>query len=165
MGTYKAMRILYTDVLMFYGPIYLHFTSIAWKAMRLCPLNSSSEAPLDLSKFCRHFEITWWSHQMETFSALLALCEGNPQVAGVFSSQRLMTWSFDVSFDVHLNKRLSKHSRRRWFDTSWHSLWRHCINLVNSVARIVSSKRTFEEDRQNCAQHLHGTICTRVLHT
>ena len=25
---------------------------------------------------------TWWRHQMETFSALLALCEGNPPVTG-----------------------------------------------------------------------------------
>ena len=25
---------------------------------------------------------TWWRHPMETFSALLALCEGNPSVAG-----------------------------------------------------------------------------------
>ena len=24
------------------------------------------------------FIVTWWRHQMETFSALLALCEGNP---------------------------------------------------------------------------------------
>ena len=27
---------------------------------------------------------TWWRHQMETFSALLALCEGNPPVNGGF---------------------------------------------------------------------------------
>ena len=28
--------------------------------------------------------------------------------------------------DLHLNKQLSKQSRRRWFDTSSRSLWRHC---------------------------------------
>ena len=33
---------------------------------------------------------------METFSALLALCEGNPKVTGGFPSQRPVTWSFDV---------------------------------------------------------------------
>ena len=27
----------------------------------------------------------WWRHQMETFSSLLALCEGNPPVTGRFS--------------------------------------------------------------------------------
>ena len=49
----------------------------------------------------------WWRHQMETFSALLALCAGNSPVTGEFPSQRPVTWSFDVFFDLHLNKRLS----------------------------------------------------------
>ena len=34
--------------------------------------------------------------------------------------------SFDVCFGLRLNKRLSKQSRRRWFDTPLCSLWRHC---------------------------------------
>ena len=42
----------------------------------------------------------WWCHQMETFSALLACCEGNPPVTGGFPSQRLVTRSFDVFFDL-----------------------------------------------------------------
>ena len=37
----------------------------------------------------------WWRHQMETFSASLAFCEGNPPVIGVFFSQRPVTPSFD----------------------------------------------------------------------
>ena len=27
---------------------------------------------------------SWWRHQMETFSALLAICEGNSPVTGEF---------------------------------------------------------------------------------
>ena len=42
---------------------------------------------------------TWWRHQMETFSALLALCAGNSPVTGEFPSQRPVTRSFDVFFD------------------------------------------------------------------
>ena len=53
--------------------------------------------------------ISWWRHQMETFSALLALCAGNSLVTGESHSQRPVTWSFDVFFDLHLNKHLSKH--------------------------------------------------------
>ena len=34
---------------------------------------------------------------METFSALLALCAGNPPVTGEFPEQRPVTRSFDVS--------------------------------------------------------------------
>ena len=44
---------------------------------------------------------------METFSALLPICAGNSPVTGEFSAQRPVTRSFDVSFDLRLNKRLS----------------------------------------------------------
>ena len=58
--------------------------------------------------------ITWWRHQMDTFSALLlALCA---------SAQR----SFDVFFDLSLNKS----SRRLWFETPSHRLWRHCNDFI-----------------------------------
>ena len=66
----------------------------------------------------------WWRHQMEAFFALLDLCEGNPRFTGGFPSQTPVTRSFDVFFDLCLNKRLSKNSRRRWFETPLHSLWR-----------------------------------------
>ena len=46
---------------------------------------------------------------METFSALLALCERNSPVTGEFPSQRPVTRSFDVFFDLRLNERSSKH--------------------------------------------------------
>ena len=39
----------------------------------------------------------WWRHQMETFSASLALCEGNPPVTGGFPSQRPVTRSLVFS--------------------------------------------------------------------
>ena len=48
---------------------------------------------------------------METFPALLTLCEGNQPVTGGFPSQRPVTLSFDVFFDLRLNKRLSKNNR------------------------------------------------------
>ena len=40
--------------------------------------------------------ISWRRHQMETFSALLARCDGNPPLNGGFPSQRPVTRSFDV---------------------------------------------------------------------
>ena len=52
--------------------------------------------------------ITWWRHQMETFSAILAICAGNSPVPDEFPAQRPVTRSFDVFFDLRLNKRLSK---------------------------------------------------------
>ena len=68
---------------------------------------------------------TWWRHQRETFSALLALCKGNSSATGEFRSQRPATRNFEVFFDLCLNKRLSKPARRRSLETSSHSLWRH----------------------------------------
>ena len=59
----------------------------------------------------------WWRYQMETFSALLALFAGNSPVTGEFPSQRPVARSFDVFFDLRLNKRLSKQSWGWWFET------------------------------------------------
>ena len=47
---------------------------------------------------------------MEKFSALLAICAGNSPVTGEFSSEKPVTQSFDVFFDLRLNKQLSKQS-------------------------------------------------------
>ena len=52
-------------------------------------------------------KVTWWRYQMEIFSALLALCAGNSQVTGEFSSQRPVAQGFDVYFNLRRNKRLS----------------------------------------------------------
>ena len=72
------------------------------------------------------FPTGWWRHQMEIFSALLAICAGNSPVTGEFPSQRPVAWNFDVFFDPRLNKRLSKQSCGRWFETPSRPLWRHC---------------------------------------
>ena len=52
---------------------------------------------------------TWWRHQRETFSALLAIC-GNSPVTVEFPAQRPVTRSFEVFFDLHRNNRSSKPS-------------------------------------------------------
>ena len=48
------------------------------------------------------------------------------EVTGEFPSQRPVTWSFDVFFDLCLNKRLSKQLWGWWFETPSSSLWHHC---------------------------------------
>ena len=78
----------------------------------------------------------WWRHQIETFSALLVLCEGNPSVTAGFPSQRPVTRSFDILFDLRLSNRFNKHSRRRWFETQSRSLWRHCNEVILRCGRV-----------------------------
>ena len=51
--------------------------------------------------------------------------------------QRPVTRSFDVFFDLRLNKRLSKQSRRRWFEMSSHSSWSHCIEKLSKLINII----------------------------
>ena len=68
---------------------------------------------------------SWWRHQMETFSALLAICAGNSPVPSEFPTQRPVTRSSDVFFDLRLNKQLSKQSWGWWFETLSRPLWRH----------------------------------------
>ena len=73
--------------------------------------------------------IPWWRHQMETFSASLALCAGHSPVTSEFPVQRTVTRSFDVLFDLHLNKQLSKQSWGWWSEMPSHTLWRHCNDI------------------------------------
>ena len=83
---------------------------------------------MDFNDFFHDLETdlnSWWRYQMETFSALLAICAGNSPVPGEFPSQRPVTRSFDIFFDLRLNKRLSKQSWGWWFETLSRSLWRH----------------------------------------
>ena len=81
---------------------------------------------------------------MEIFSALLPICVGNSPVIGEFPEQRPVTRSFNVFFDLHPNKRLSKQSWGWWFGTPSHPLWHHCNALTRwcRVMDICISKLT-----------------------
>ena len=68
---------------------------------QLCHKAARSRAARNFSKQARSYSLlTWWRHQMETFSALLAICAGNSPVAGQFPAQRPVRRSFDVFFDL-----------------------------------------------------------------
>ena len=73
------------------------------------------------------------------------------QYTGEFPSQRPVTRRFDVSFDLGLNERMSKQSRRRWFETQSRSLWRHRGGRTNSHADLSRRHSGF------------GYICTKWL--
>ena len=87
-------------------------------------LMKSSYLRIGISNIEKATSLSCWRPQMETSSALLALCAGNSSVASEFPSQMPVTRSFDACFDQRLNKRLCKQSRRRWFETPSRSLWR-----------------------------------------
>ena len=83
---------------------------------------------------------------METFSALLAFCAESSPVTGEFPTQRPVTRSFDIFIDLPLKKRLSKQSRRRWFETPLLSLWRHC-NVKDHALHKYCVTKAVETDQ------------------
>ena len=98
-----------------------------FKAISICLLKNWN----DDRRFYGIFMVT---SSNGNISALLAICEGNPPVTGEFPSQRPVTRSYEVFFDPRLNERLSKQSRRRWFETPSPSLWCHC-NVYKTLKR------------------------------
>ena len=110
---------------------------------------------------------TWWWHQMETFSVLLAICTGNSPVTGEFPAQRPVMRSFDVFFDLHLNKQMSKQWWGWWFEMplcplydvtvlrrtlfilhgQYHGCWRHGLGefIVLAYFSIFQPELTRQE--------------------
>ena len=72
--------------------------------------------------------LSWWRHQMDTFSALLVIWAGDSPVTGDFPEQRSVTRSFNVFFDLRLKKRFWDAMRR--IETPSRPLWRQS-NVCN----------------------------------
>ena len=53
-----------------------------------------------------------------------------------FPSQRPVTRCFDVFFDLRLNKRLTKQTRREWFEKPSRSLWPHCDGNQDKIRTL-----------------------------
>ena len=79
-----------------------------------------------------HWACPWWRYQMETFSALLAICAGNSPVTGEFPAQRPVTRTLMFFSDLHLNTRFGKQWWDWWFEIPSRPLWRH-----SNVFRLI----------------------------
>ena len=77
---------------------------------------------------------------METFSALLAICAGNSLGTSEFSAQKPVTQSFDVFFDLCLNKWLRKQWWGWWFEIPSCPLWHHCNGVMASGHMKIDEK-------------------------
>ena len=83
------------------------------------------------------------------------LCAGNSPVTDESPSHGPVTRSFDVFFDLGLNKRLSKQSRSWWFETPSCALWRHC-NDVATTAHMGTARK--HKDKETCSNYNHGNM-------
>ena len=111
--------------------------------------------------------ITWWRHQMETISALLALCEGNSPATGEFPSQSQRRGVLMFFFYLRLNKRLSKQSRRWWFETPSRPLWHHgniqWCHVAGPTPQITGNSAVFStvclgQHRRKIKPHVSGPL-------
>ena len=98
--------------------MYNHFADIVnlliWHSVFTSPRSGNHIAPHshdDVIK-CKHFRVTG------------PMAENSP-VTGEFSAQRSVPRSFDVIFDLRLNKQLNKRSWGWCFEMPSRSLWRH----------------------------------------
>ena len=89
--------------------------------MALTPNSHVPVGALWIRTGLNHDDVIKWKH----FRVTGPLC-GEFAGPGEFPTQRPVTRSFDVFFDLRLNKRLSKQPWGRWFETPSWSLWRHC---------------------------------------
>ena len=116
---------------------------------------------------------TWWLHQMETFSVLLTICAGNSPVTAEFPAQRPVAQSFDVFFDLRLNKRLSKQSWGWWFEMPSRPLWRHCnepsIRYIMPDVNYASqcrpmNRRSFSQNRHQLTAKIFRAKSFSAMH-
>ena len=75
---------------------------------------------------------------------------------GEFPTQRPVTRSFDVFFDLHLNKRLSKQPWGWWFETSSWSLWRQSNVVMHGYQQIGVS--AFTDFTGGCCDRVNKLI-------
>ena len=80
---------------------------------------------------------------------------------GEFPSQRPVTRSFNLFFDLRLVERLGKQMKRRWFETLLCPLWRHCsvgIYYAGSTSPYLPRRRistAISNNDGNMQIHVH----------
>ena len=104
---------------------FLQFFCICWSRHRY-----SYETVLPTVQQMQKYMMT--SSNGNIFRVTGPLC-GEFTGPGEFPTQRPVTRSFDVCFDLRLNKRLSKQPWGWWFETVSWSLWRHCNGIIHII--------------------------------
>ena len=113
-----------------------------------------------------HDDVMKWQH----FPRYWPFVRG---IHGWFPSQRPVTQNFDVFFDLHTNKRLSKQSGCRWFETPCRWLWPHSNDVDEFVVTGCTESCHFgylrcsqwRKFRQNTSPFQGMSIMTQITGT
>ena len=101
----------------------------------MCVCVQVSSEPNYISRLVEMWHGCVMTSSNENIFRVTGFCERNPPLTGGFPSQRPVTRNSDVFFDLCLNKWLSKHSTRQWFETPCCSLWHRC----NDIGQLFTS--------------------------
>ena len=137
----RALTVLFKALFNYTISNFKAYIDLLWIFMNKC-IKRSTQSKL------------WWDHQIETYSVLLVLCAGNSPVTGEFPAQRPVTRSFDVFFDLHLNKRLSKQSWGWWFVMPSRSLWSLCNDWLLSIWHVLFFMQCLHYHSDSKADHV-----------
>ena len=113
---------------------YIHY--IMWDeiAYPFPNFNSCTECiTLDIS--LPHDDVIKWKHFQRYWPFVRGIHRS--RVNSPHNMYTPVTRSFDVFFDLRLNKRLSKQSWGWWFETPPRQLWRHCNDLVLGHLQVI----------------------------
>ena len=113
----------------------------------------------------------WCCHQMETSSALPALCEGKPPATGGFPSQRPETRSFDVFFDLCFDLVLSVFWTSGWTKNPHLSgeytimlKWHHCNSCEEWHSKIYWETVSQFGCNQDCDKYFDSLWRHKAAH-
>ena len=117
--------------------------------------------------------IPYWTHSqyMMTSSNRNIFRVTGPLWGEFTGHQRIPLKASDVELwcflDLHLNKRLSKQSRRRWFETPSLPLWRHCNESCRASyfkSDIVKCTKLFQKSDTHCSHsHFQCTLHRELI--
>ena len=122
---------------------HLQYTILMWSCVSATERMNTFEFPVS---YCRSHHYKIGSNMMTSsngniFRVTGHLC-GEFTGPGEIPTQRPVTRSFDVYFDLRLNKRLHKQPWGWWFETPSWSLWRQCNGLDTRIWDMVLGRGT-----------------------
>ena len=99
------------------------------------------------------------------------ICAVISTVAGEFPSQRPVTRSYGVFFDLRLNKRLSKQTWGWWFETQSLPLWRHCNDLgwprithAITTTKFITYNRSPSPSSYRISHHMSSKVWEEITY-
>ena len=118
------------------------------------------------AKSATYFQVTWWPYQMEIFSALLALCEGNSPV-----TETLVIWNAialimtSLWYDAFLYFFMVSMCRcRSCFSFFTDKLCNSAFHLIHGItlylSHLIFNPRPLRP--KGCCRHLRLSLCPSV---